>query len=150
MKIKRILCPIDFSEYSDAAIKYAAMLAKDGDAELHLIYVYEEPFAYTDEDMSPVPPADLHIDRERLESIQPPTADVRLQREFLVGHAPDMIVAYAQEHDVDLIVMATHGRTGLGRLLMGSVTEAVLRRAPCPTLTVKQPLAESREATDKD
>ena len=147
MKMERIMVPVDFSSYGDAAIAFASTLAKESGATLDLVHVYEEPFAYTDES-STVPPADLGDDRTRLEAVRPDDPEVSFQHEFLIGHPADKIVEYAGDRQVDLIVMATHGRTGLARLLMGSVTESVLRRAPCPTLTVRMPASQSSSNTE--
>ncbi len=141
MQAKHILCPIDFSASSQAALVFATSLAKDNQAELHLVHVYDEPFAYTDED-SDVPPADLKAEHERWERVQPAVPGVVCKRAFIVGQPVGTLLEYARSNDIDLIVMGTHGRTGLTRLLMGSVAEAVLRRATCPVLTIKQP-AES-------
>lgn len=131
MNFERILCPIDFSAGSEAALAYASVLAKESGAELHLVYVYEETIAYTEGLGSYVPPADLEPDKERLNNTRP-TEDVAIRHEFVVGHPADALVDYATDNNIDLIVMGTHGRTGLSRLLMGSVAEAVVRRAPCP------------------
>ena len=78
--------------------------------------------------------------KEKLHRLEP--ADVAEVQSFLVRGDPAMeIVALARNYPCDVIVMGRHGRTGLGRLLMGSVTENVVRRAPCPVVTVKAPLA---------
>lgn len=141
MNVKKILCPVDFSESSEAALAYASSLAKESGAELHIVYVYEETIAYTEGLGSYVPPADLGPDKERLLAIQP-TCEVPVQHKFIVGHPADTLVDYAADNEIGLIVMGTHGRTGLSRLLMGSVAEAVVRRATCPVLTIKQPAPE--------
>jgi nucleotide-binding universal stress UspA family protein len=139
MNIKNILCPVDFSTYSDAALAYASSLAKDSEAKLHIVFVYEEPFAYTDGFGGFVPPADLDQEQEILRTVKPSIEGVPFCQEFIVGIPTDSLVNYAKEHDIDLIVMGTHGRTGLTRLLMGSVAEIVVRRAPCPVVTIRQP-----------
>jgi len=72
-----------------------------------------------------------------------PHANVRMERRLEQGDATTEILRVAREESADLIVMGTHGRTGLGRLLMGSVAEQVMRRAPCPVLTVKSPVPET-------
>lgn len=143
MNVKRILCPFDFSPSSETALALASSLARDNNAELHLVHVYDEPFAYTDES-SDVPPADLKVEQERWEQTQPTVPGIFCRREFLVGPPVGTLLDYASSHNVDLIVMGTHGRTGVTRLLMGSVAEAVLRRADCPVLTVKQPVESIR------
>lgn len=145
MNVERILCPVDFSAGSEAALAYASTLAKESGAELHLVYVYEETIAYTEGLGSYVPPADLEPDKERLKNTLP-TKDVPCRHEFIVGHPADALVDYAKDKNIDLIVMGTHGRTGLSRLLMGSVAEAVVRRAPCPVLTMKRPAKEMQNS----
>lgn len=150
MKVKNILCPVDFSDRSKTALSFATALAKEHDAELHIVYSYEEPYAYTDAGMSGfVLPADMNPDKEMLLTQRPTDGDVSFRQEFLIGSPSVTLLDYAKEHDVDLIVMGTHGRTGLGRLLMGSVAEAILRRATCPVLTLKTPLPVSEANLDK-
>jgi nucleotide-binding universal stress UspA family protein len=140
MQINHVMCPVDFSSCSSAAVAYASSLASEHQAELHLVHVYEEPFAYVEGGIvGTVPPADLEPDKKRFGEIVPTRADVRFRREFIIGNPADRLIEYARNHAVDLIVIGTHGRTGISRLLMGSVAEAVLRRAPCPVLTLKQP-----------
>lgn len=143
MNVNHILCPFDFSPSSETALALASSLARENDAELHLVHVYDEPFAYTDE-FSDVPPADLKVEQERWERTKPTVPGVVCRREFLVGPPVGTLLDYARAHNVDLIVMGTHGRTGVTRLLMGSVAEAVLRRADCPVMTVKQPVESVR------
>ena len=149
MNVNKILVPIDYSLGSNTAMTYAESLAREYDAELHLVHVYEQPFAYVDGGFSSavipeVTPADLEREETRFEAVTP--QGVRFQRQFIVGLPADELVQYAKEHEIDLVVMGTHGRTGLSRLLMGSVAEAVLRRAPCPVLTIKQPAEAMQEA----
>lgn len=140
MIVKSILCPVDFSEGGNAAIAYATSLAKEYEAVLHLVHVHEEAFAYVDGGFvgTPVPPADVEPIRAQLEAVEP-DKDVTFLRKFIIGRPSDELVNYAKEEDIDLVVMGTHGRTGLSRLLMGSVAEAVVRKAQCPVLTIKQP-----------
>ena len=84
MNVKNILCPVDFSKNNETALAFASTLAKENDAELRIVYAYEEPYAYMDGGFSGyVPPADMAPDKERLNSIVPP-ADVRFSRVFLV------------------------------------------------------------------
>ena len=137
MNVKAILCPIDFSEHSRNALAYASTLARESGAELHLVHIYEPPIAYTDPHDGFIPPADLRPQMELLDEVQPTDDSVAFRHEFIVGHAPDALLDYADKHGVDLIVMGTHGRTGITRLLMGSVAEAIVRKAKCPVLTIR-------------
>lgn len=151
MNVKNILVPVDYSHSGDAAMAYAESLAKEYDAEIHLVHVYEQPFAYVDggfasTPLPAVPPADLEAEEEKLKAITP-AKGVKLRREFIVGSPADELVNYAKEKAIDLVLMGTHGRTGLNRLLMGSVAERVVRRAPCPVLTIKQPAKELQESS---
>ena len=149
MNVKNILCPIDFSSHSNAALAYASKLAKESGATLHIVYAYEEPIAYVEEDMGSFPPpADLEPDKASLEATSP-TTDVPFRREFLIGAPSSALVNYAAQCEIDLIVMGTHGRMGLNRLLMGSVAESVLRKATCPVLTIKIPQQESTDASNQ-
>lgn len=145
MKIQNILVPVDFSPGSDAAVTYASSLAKDSDAELHFLHVNERVVTYVDGFGGYPTHADVEPFKELLEQVRPTTPGVQSRHCFKEGNPTEDIVEYAKKNDVDLIVMGTHGRTGLDRLLMGSVVEAVMRRAPCPVLTVKQP-AESLQS----
>jgi nucleotide-binding universal stress UspA family protein len=82
-----------------------------------------------------------------LDQLLPSESDVQCERRLLMGDPATEIVALAEEENVDLIVMGTHGRTGIKRLLMGSVAEAVVRRASCPVFTYKQPRQVASEKT---
>ena len=138
LHIKHILCPTDFSEYSNYALSLATSFAKEHDAEIHIVHVYQGLFAYTDGDeLGFIPPADMEPAKESLEKIKPRDGSVRFRRKFVVGEPTFELVEYAKQEHIDLIVMGTHGWTGLDRLLMGSVAESVVRRAPCPVLTLK-------------
>ena len=150
MNIRNLLVPVDYCRNSEAAMAYAVSLAREHSTEIHLVHVYEPTFAYVDEGagvvpLPVVPPADLNEARARLERIKP-TEDVKFRREFLVGSPVNELVDYANKNAIDLIVMGTHGRTGLSRLLMGSVAEGVMRRSGCPVLTVRQPVESLQDA----
>jgi universal stress protein A len=136
MNIKKILCPIDFSDFNKAANAYASLLAKSMGAEIVYLHVYlpDVPFgsyAYVD------PEQEEKLDLKQLKKIQPTEKGVKASHVVECGPPTDRIVEYANENEIDLIVMGTHGRTGLGRLLMGSVAEAVVRKADCPVLALK-------------
>jgi nucleotide-binding universal stress UspA family protein len=140
----RILVPTDFSEPSDAALEYAKELAARFGASLHLLHVVEEPFVvgiaaerYVPE--SPEITATLRADAEfrlaeRLTEAE--RAKLRATSEVLTGPSAPTIVNAARDLAIDLIVMGTHGRTGIAHAIMGSVAERVVRAAQCPVLTV--------------
>lgn len=140
MNVKKILFPTDFSDASDAGLHYATALARDTGAQMLIVHVEEPPAAYGAGEMYyVVPESDESALRERLKTVVPTDAAVAYTHRLVTGDPATQIVHLAEEEGVDLVVMGTHGRTGLARLLIGSVAEAVVRRAPCPVLTLKQP-----------
>ncbi|WP_238397691.1 universal stress protein [Anatilimnocola aggregata] len=137
MKTK-ILFPVDFSAGSEHALKLAESLARDHGAELVLLHVEEPPMAYGGGEFyyGLEQPHREHL-QALLDEIKVNNSNIVVQRHLLVGLPAAAIVNFALKHDIDYIVMPTHGRTGLYRLLMGSVAEEVVRKAPCPVITVK-------------
>ena len=140
MKINNIVCPVDFSTLSDAAIDHASTLARRHGAVLHFIHVYEPVFADGYIEGMPVqpPPADVESLRGQLQAIRPTCETTGYHHELIFGFPGGSIVGYAQTHQADLIVMGTHGRSGPSRLIMGSVAETVMRAASCPVLVVHE------------
>jgi len=141
LDIQVIVHPTDFSANSRTAWEMACALARDYGARLLLVHV--EPPMPSFAELGAIPPVPL--DRSSLEHqlAQIKTTapnDPVVVRTLLVGDEATEITEFAERNHADLIVMGTHGRTGLGRLLMGSVAETVLRQAPCPVLIVKAPL----------
>lgn len=139
MHAAKILFPTDFSTLSDAALRHATALAKDMGAKLIIVHVEEPPAAYgTGEMYYGIPDPDLPALNKMLEAVKPSDASVPCEHRMITGDPAGEVVALAEQEKVDLIVLGTHGRTGLGRLLMGSVAEAIVRRAPCPVITFKE------------
>ena len=143
--IRTILHPTDFSARSEHAFQLACSLARHHNARLIVLHVLERPLiGYTGVAMAPPPPPPSTDERqalqEQLHQIQASDPAVPVEHLLVEGGTAAAILQIAQERQTDLIVMGTHGRTGLGRLLMGSVAEKVLRDATCPVLTVKTPL----------
>ena len=143
----RILVPTDFSEPSDAALAYARVLAEKFGASLHVLHVFESPFvagAVSPEvfvDDSPAVQAQLLEEAKNRLQHRVSAADranYAATTEIVGGHSARAIVDYAIERKMDLIVMGTHGRSGVAHLLMGSVAEKVVRTAPCPVMTVRR------------
>lgn len=146
MKLARILVPIDFSEQSLKALHYAVCFAEQFGAELILQNVVQ-PVVYPSElgyvadeipllsEQALVKSAGQRIDKLAQEAVRPP---LKCQTLVSVGSPFHEITSAAQERNVDLIVIATHGYTGLKHVLMGSTAEKVVRHAPCPVLTVRQ------------
>ncbi|MBI9072727.1 MAG: universal stress protein [Melioribacteraceae bacterium] len=145
--IKKILVPIDFSDYSISALKYAINFAKKFNAEILLTYVVE-PFIYAaDFTMSQAAIPDVDTDtRERayneLKRLIAAEIHEELPSEIIIrtGKPFFEINEVASEKNVDLIIIATHGHTGVEHLLFGSTAEKVVRKAPCPVLTLREPI----------
>lgn len=142
IQIKRILLPTDFSTNSDAATKYACELAMSFDAELHLLHTIDIPYipdVETGLDLSAYMNAMKADAKKSLAGLLDPkwVAGRKVIHAVIEGTPKVEIVRYAKQHDIDLIVISTHGRTGLAHVLMGSVAENVVRTAPCPVLTVR-------------
>ena len=142
MNASTILFPTDFSSCSDAGVAQATALAKAAGAKLVILHVQEPPVAYGAGDMyyGVLEPNEAEILR-MLNAVKPTDASVPYEHRLVKGDPSDKIVEVANHENADLIVLGTHGRTGLKRLLMGSVAEAVVRRATCPVMTFKQPRA---------
>lgn len=133
--IERILFPTDFSATSMAALGHAERLAASTGAELLILHVFPVPDVWgSGGNANEVNDAT----KKQLAEIQPQMAGVRCQHVAHGGPPGEVICWIAQERHCDLIVLGTHGRTGLAHLLMGSVAEHVVQHAPCPVLTVRQ------------
>jgi len=149
LPLRTILHPTDFSERSEFALRLACALARDYSARLIVLHTVTIPTAVFGEGVVP-PDIDAYQEEmsEKLQRLEVPVADVDVERRLRRGDPVAEILRLAEDGACDLIVMGTHGRTGLGRLLMGSVAEQVVRRAPCPVLTVKTPLPETAPLPD--
>ncbi len=144
MTADKILYATDFSPASTAALRFASSLASDAGATLHVLHVgvshadafaTTAPYGYTiSEEVEKRERADR---AQKLDSICPTVEGVRCERHHLEGHPAEEVLRFAEEEGVDLIVVGSHGRTGLSRMLMGSVAEEIVRRAECPVLVVK-------------
>jgi universal stress protein A len=149
MEIRQILAPTDFSEFSKQAITCAYELAQTFGARLLLLHVVElaaypvEIFLPSAEGTTPLDDLERQARRELGLQLLPEArdGDVEVMCQVVVGTPYYKIIEVANAEKVDLIVMATHGRTGLDRLMMGSVVERVVRMARCPVLTIRQAAA---------
>ena len=148
--IQRVLLPIDFSKHSVEAARYARGFQEQYDAELHVLHVVEDVH-YTANtylfEMPTLPPLeDLERDREAElgEFVAQHFAGCpRVTRILHRGKPFVEILRYAQEHETDLIIIASHGHRGLEHTLFGSTAEKVMRKSACPVLVIKGPVADS-------
>ncbi len=142
IQIRRILCPVDFSPFSRRALDHAAVLSRWYEAELVVLHV--SPLSPTVFGLEPAPsqtmlaPFDREAVGRELSAFVGETAESRPapQLRVLAGPTVGTILALAAETATDLVVLGTHGRTGFERFMLGSVTEKIVRKAPCPVLTV--------------
>jgi universal stress protein A len=151
MKIERVLFATDFSESSRAALEYASCFSSSAGARMYIVHVdslldiklptfppelagskYDAPWGHERREI-----------RQRLTTVVPTVANVTYEHCYLTGSPACQIVKLAERERIDLIVMGSHGRTGLSKLLMGSVAEGVMRKANCPVLIVKLPAVKS-------
>lgn len=146
MEIRRILVPTDFSERARQALPHALWLAEEFDAELHVLHalvLHGDDPGRTEGAFPDLDEAHAQLRQWAAERMEESVADVDVSRIRVVEAqerglaAAPTIVEYAEDHEVDLVAMATHGRRGVRRMLLGSVAEEVLRTAGCPVLTVR-------------
>ena len=149
--LKRILVPTDFSETSEAALRYGVELARRFVARLYLLHVPEHPGeAAAAEYPIGIFETMQNAAHDRLGHLlsEEETRDLRPECAMRLGVPWEEIVRHAAEHEIDLIVIGTHGRQGMARVLLGSVAERVVRKAPCPVLTVHHPEHEFVEVDE--
>lgn len=146
IQLRKILVPTDFSDFSKPAMAYGCAIAARFESELHLLHVVPDPaMLVPDSHAFAVEPMLAQADSMKQES-EKQLAELPgdgwdngkpIVREIRVGAAFLEIIDYAKANDVDLIVIGTHGRSGLMHVLLGSVAERIVRKSPCPVLTVK-------------
>ena len=144
IELRRILVPTDFSEHSQNALRYGIALAEKFGARLYLLHVFQDLAVYQPDAVNVGPPMlppveeltaaahnrlNIIVKDQHLEHLQ-------IQTDVREGPPVEEIVDYAHEYQIDLIVIATHGRGWLAHLLLGSVAEKVVRKAPCPVMAV--------------
>jgi len=152
LPITTVLYPTDFSDCASQALELASCLASDYGARLVICHVHV-PEVIVFGELPPVPPEpldDQQAVQARLEKLRPYDPTILFEHVLCEGDPATEILRLARTMPCDLIVMGTHGRTGVRRLLMGSVAEEVLRGAPCPVLTVKAHAAEPVRAPVKE
>ena len=143
----KVLVPIDFSNYSKNALRYALNFAQHFNSTIYLIYVVEPVIYPSDFSMGQVtfPVADVEMNeraKNELENLARNEIGTKIEVETIIktGKPFVEINETASELDIDLIIIATHGHTGMEHLLFGSTAEKVVRKAPCPVLTLREPI----------
>ena len=146
-EIKKILVPIDFSDYSKNALKYAVNIVETFKAEMFLIYVVEPVIYPPDFSMGQIaiPSVNTEWDERAKEELKKLAEseipkEIKVQTIVKTGKPFIEIIDTATEKDIDLIVIATHGHSGMEHILFGSTAEKVVRKAPCPVLTLREPV----------
>ena len=141
--VQRILVPLDFSESAESILAWAGHLAKEHGSTVMLLHVYHLPVEFQQLEGAYLPPdfwasvkAEAEESLARLEA-ELGQRGVEVETVVCEGYAATVIVEEAKARDVDLIVIGTHGLSGLKHLLLGSIAERVVQKAPCPVLSVK-------------
>lgn len=138
-----IVCPVDFSEYTEGILRYAVSIAKKYDARLHLLHVIPNLNYFTPYESFLTPENLVLIEKNIEKEIEKDfekivkNIDMPVKKIIKTGVTFVEIIDYVKEENIDLVVMGTHGRSGIEHILIGSVAEKILRRSPCPVLTVR-------------
>lgn len=147
LTIKKILVPIDFSDYSKSALRYSVNFAKSFNASITLIYVVEPIIYPPDFSMGQIAIPTINTEwderaKEELDKLAKTEIPAELQVKTMIktGKPFVEIIETAKEENADLIIIATHGHTGVEHILFGSTAEKVVRKAPCPVLTLREPI----------
>jgi nucleotide-binding universal stress UspA family protein len=146
LTLKTVLVPTDFSDASESALRYGKAMAEAFGASLHVVHVMEDLLAHAwaaEVYVSSMPQLRDEIEKESRQRLETLLAEgdrkkFRAEIALLAGNPFLEIIRYAKAHDVDLIVMGTHGRGPIAHMLLGSVAEKVVRKSPCPVLTVRE------------
>ncbi len=146
IKLKKVLVPTDFSDSARQALRYGMSFAKEYGAELVLLHVVENLTVGYASDLFPVPMAEVFQEisgyaKSELTKLgeEARARGLRVEEQVAQGKPSAEIIRFASERAVDIIVLGTHGKGMLDQALFGSTTERVVRRAPCPVLTVRKP-----------
>jgi len=146
MKIERILFPTDFSEGARHALPYAVDLAKQYDAKLYILHIVYDVISTSGWYVPHIPVDELYDDMEKsaLKEMERGCIEAvggysKVEHSVARGMPKEEILKFAADNEVDLIVIGTHGRSGIDRILFGSTAERVVRKAPCPVLSVRLP-----------
>jgi nucleotide-binding universal stress UspA family protein len=140
---KKIVCPVDFSEFTNEIIEYGVSIAKKFDAELHLLHIIPNLNYFTPYESFLTPENLVAMERSIEREIEKDfektikKIDMPVKKAIKTGVTFVEILDYIKTEKIDLVVMGTHGRSGFEHILLGSVAEKIIRRAPCPVLTVR-------------
>ncbi|MFP4460546.1 MAG: universal stress protein [Candidatus Zixiibacteriota bacterium] len=146
LNIKKILLPVDFSEFSKIAAPYAVDLARKFEADLFIIHVFDEnildPYYFGEDDYAEK--YFMNLQKEFQEKIDDILEDIETEDiniiPILANGAPFIeILKFTKKEKIDMMVVSTHGRSGLSQMFMGSTAEKVVRKSPCPVLSVRHP-----------
>jgi nucleotide-binding universal stress UspA family protein len=144
ISLKKILFPIDHSDCSKEALKYAVSFAMKDEAKLYLLHIIDiRSFNDSLVAMSQQIPDEETLEQLRMKLLDCIPEDIRddmdVEATVIQGIPFAEIISTAKEKEIDMIVIGSHGRTGISHMMLGSVSEKVVRKAPCPVLTVRQP-----------
>jgi nucleotide-binding universal stress UspA family protein len=140
---KKIVCPVDFSEFTNDIIKYSVSLAKKYDAELHLFHVIPNLNYFTPYESFLTPENLVLIERNIEKEVEKDFEkiikgiDLPVIKVIKTGVVFIEIIDYIKAENIDLVVIGTHGRSGIEHILIGSVAEKIVRKSPCPVLTIR-------------
>ncbi len=140
---KKILCPVDFSKFTEEVITYAADIAKRYGAELHVLHVIPNLTYFTPYESFLTPENLVAVEKNIQDEVERDFGkmlkhvDIEIKRVVKTGVAFVEIIDYAKSEGMDLIVMGTHGRSGIEHILIGNVAEKVVRKSPCPVMTIR-------------
>ncbi len=140
---KKILCPVDFSEFTGEIIQYAHDIAKKYGAELHVLHVIPNLTYYTPYESFLTPENLIAVEKGIQDEVERDFTrvlthvDMKVNRVVRTGAAFVEIIDYAKSESIDLIVLGTHGRSAIEHILIGNVAEKVVRKSPCPVMTIR-------------
>ena len=144
ISLKKILCPIDHSDCSKEALKYAVSFAMRDEAKLYLLHIID--IRSFNESLNAMPtqiPDNETLEQLRIKLLDCIPEEIRddmdVEAIVIQGIPFVEIISTSREKEIDMIVMGSHGRTGISHMMLGSVSEKVVRKAPCPVLIVRQP-----------
>ncbi|MBT3878803.1 MAG: universal stress protein [Candidatus Scalindua sp.] len=144
ISLKKILCPIDHSDCSKEALKYAVSFAMRDEAKLYLLHIID--IRSFNESLNAMPtqiPDNETLEQLRIKLLdcipEEMRDDMDVEAIVIQGIPFVEIISTSREKEIDMIVMGSHGRTGISHMMLGSVSEKVVRKAPCPVLIVRQP-----------